>query len=98
VIALREGGVLDTVIEDRTGALFDEPTVDALLAAVQAFRPDDVDPLDCVASAARYDVSHFRDGMRRIVDDALREAQDGDGGAAARRRPPRRVRGLALSA
>lgn len=37
VIALRAGGVLETVVEGETGRFFDQPTVDALSEAIVAF-------------------------------------------------------------
>lgn len=37
VIALRKGGVLESVLERRTGVFFDEPTVDSLCKAIATF-------------------------------------------------------------
>ncbi|HEV3002474.1 MAG TPA: glycosyltransferase [Solirubrobacteraceae bacterium] len=91
VIALREGGARETVIEGVNGVFFDEPTADALASAVEAFDPMAVDPRACVRSAERFDVELFRSGMRAIVEEAV-----------AGERPPRetrrrRPRGLALA-
>ena len=44
VIGPRAGGVLETVIDGRTGVFYDEPTPESLIAAVQAFDPLSVDP------------------------------------------------------
>lgn len=71
VIALREGGVRETVLDGITGAFFEEPTVDALTEAVRSFDPLAIDPAECARNAERFDVAHFRHGMRRVVDDAL---------------------------
>src|SRR5258705_41467 len=92
VIALHEGGVRETVIEGETGLFFDTPEPEALIEAVLAFDALAVDPAACVASARRFDTAHFRRGVRAVVELAL----DGLGSRrAARRRPPRRARGLA---
>jgi glycosyltransferase involved in cell wall biosynthesis len=92
VIALHEGGLRETVIEGETGAFFDAPEPEALAAVVLAFDALAVDPAACVASARRFDTAHFRRGLRSVVDLAL----DGLGSRRrARRRPPRRSRGLA---
>ncbi|MGZ8635197.1 MAG: glycosyltransferase [Solirubrobacteraceae bacterium] len=92
VIALHEGGVRETVIEGETGIFFDKPEPAALAEAVLAFDALAVDPAACVASARRFDTAHFRRGLRSVVELAL----DGLGSRrAARRRPPRRARGLA---
>jgi glycosyltransferase involved in cell wall biosynthesis len=90
VIALREGGVRETVLEGETGLFFDRPEPAALVAAVRAFDPGAIDPAACIANAQRFDVAHFRHGLRALVDRALE--------ADRPPRPrPRRARGLALS-
>jgi glycosyltransferase involved in cell wall biosynthesis len=91
VIALREGGARETVIEGVNGVFFDQPSVDALAEAVHGFDPMAIDPQACVRSAERFDVARFRRGMSAIVEEAVA----GD-------RPPRelrqrRPRGLALA-
>jgi glycosyltransferase involved in cell wall biosynthesis len=92
VIALHEGGVRETVVEGETGAFFEHPEPQQLAAAVRSFDALAVDPEACVANARRFDTAHFRRGLRGVVELAL----DGLGSRrAARRRPPRRARGLA---
>jgi glycosyltransferase involved in cell wall biosynthesis len=90
VIALREGGVRETVIEGETGVFFDGVEPSALAAAVRGFDPDAIDPAACIANAERFDVAHFRHGLRVLVERAL-EAE------RAPRPRQRRARGLALS-
>jgi glycosyltransferase involved in cell wall biosynthesis len=96
VIALAEGGVCETVIEGETGTFYAEPEPAALAAAVLRFDPLAVDPAACVENARRFDVAHFRNGLRGIVDRAL-AGERGDG-PLLRRRPPRRPAGLAWQA
>jgi glycosyltransferase involved in cell wall biosynthesis len=92
VIALHEGGVRETVVEGQTGTFFERPEPADLAAAVRSFDALAVDPEACVANARRFDTAHFRRGLRAAVELAL----DGVGSRrAARRRPPRRARGLA---
>ncbi len=67
VIAFRAGGALDTVLEGRTGVFFDEPTPEALAAAVRAFAVDEVDPQACVRNAARFDKGVFRDKLEAFL-------------------------------
>lgn len=90
VIALREGGVRETVLEGETGLFFERPEPAALAAAVRGFDPDVFDPVACVANAGRFDIGHFRHGMRALVERAI-EAE------RPPRPRPRRARGLALS-
>jgi len=92
VIALHEGGVRETVIDGETGVFFDAPEPESLARTVLSFDALAVDPAACVASAQRFDTAQFRRGLRSVVELAL----DGLGSRrAARRRPPRRARGLA---
>jgi glycosyltransferase involved in cell wall biosynthesis len=90
VIALREGGVRETVVEGETGVFFERPEPGLLVDAVRGFDPLAIDSGACVANAARFDVGHFRHGLRALVDRAL-EAE------RPPRPRPRRARGLALS-
>ncbi len=94
VIALHDGGVLETVIEGRTGTFFDAPTAASLIEAVQGFDTLGIDPDACVANASRFAASRFRQRFRALVDQAL--AGEHGGAPAARVRPRRRARGLAL--
>ena len=91
VIAVRDGGVLETVIDGETGVFFDRPEVDDLVAAVQAFDPLAIDPVACVDNARRFDVTRFRRGFRSIAEQALAGEH-----RAARPARVRRARGLAL--
>jgi glycosyltransferase involved in cell wall biosynthesis len=92
VIALNAGGVRETVVEGVTGAFFDRPEPAALAETVVAFDALAVDADACVESARRFDRDQFRRGLTAVVDQVL----DGSGPRrVARRRPPRRARGLA---
>jgi glycosyltransferase involved in cell wall biosynthesis len=92
VIALNAGGVRETVVDGVTGAFFDRPEPAALAQAVVRFDALAVDPAACVESARRFDRAQFRRGLATVVDQVL----DGPGARrVARRRPPRRARGLA---
>jgi len=90
VIALAEGGVRETVLEGLTGAFYDRPDPGALAEVVEAFDALAVDPGACRANAERFDVGHFRHGLRAIVAEACA------GERAPRERRRRPARGLAL--
>jgi glycosyltransferase involved in cell wall biosynthesis len=95
VIALADGGVCETVIEGVTGTFYTRPEPDALAAAVRRFDALATDPAACVENAARFDVAHFRHGLRAVVDHALAA---GRAAGPPRRRSPRRPAGLAWQA
>ena len=72
VIAYGRGGVLDTVIDRRTGLLFPDQTAASLEAAVSRFEAEGLEhlpPQDLVKHAARFDESHFRAGVLRALSD-----------------------------
>src|SRR5947208_2872315 len=89
VVALAEGGVHETVVEGETGVFYERAEPAALAEAVAGFDALGVDPAACRANAERFDVGHFRHGLRAVVDDACASPR-----AERRRRP---ARGLALS-
>jgi glycosyltransferase involved in cell wall biosynthesis len=68
VIALRSGGVLETVGEGVTGTFYDDgDDPQALAEAVRGFDPGAVDPADCIAAARRFGVARFQERLRGIV-------------------------------
>lgn len=74
VIALRSGGVLETVEAGRTGAFYDDADdPQALAAVVRSFDPGAVDPADCVVAAGHFGVERFQERLRAIVDDTVRQ-------------------------
>jgi glycosyltransferase involved in cell wall biosynthesis len=84
VIALAEGGACETVVAGETGMFYDSSDPAALAEAVAAFDPQEFDPAKCVEQARRFDVARFREGLQRVVSDALAEPPV--------ERPPRRPR------
>ena len=73
VLAVCRGGALETVLPDRTGLFFDEPTVDSLVAGIAAmdrFAPD-ADPDLIHAHAERFAAPRFtaelREALRRLA-------------------------------
>jgi glycosyltransferase involved in cell wall biosynthesis len=78
VIALGDGGVLESVVEGQTGAYYAENSPDALAEAIAAFDPLSIDPGTCVAAAQRFGTARFQAMMRGIVAETV-----------AAERPPR---------
>src|SRR6478735_10467826 len=68
VIALRSGGVLETVTEGVTGAFYDDADdPESLAAAVRSFDVEAIAASDCVASARRFGIEAFQEQLRSIV-------------------------------
>jgi glycosyltransferase involved in cell wall biosynthesis len=64
VIALRKGGALETVIEHKTGVFFDQPTVDALVEAIERFEKLTFHPNEIRSQAQRFSRQHCVDALR----------------------------------
>ncbi len=95
VIALRAGGLLETVIDGRTGLFFDRPDPASLCRVLEEFDPAAFSTDDCVAQANRFSTGRFAQEFAAVVEQTV---SDGPGRAAvASRRPTaRRVRGRGL--
>lgn len=74
VIARRGGGALETIEDGVTGCLWSGGAQE-LADAVLAFDDGAVDPLACVANAARFDVTTFRRRMLAQVEAAFAGAE-----------------------
>jgi glycosyltransferase involved in cell wall biosynthesis len=70
VIAYAAGGALDTVIENQTGILFREQSVEALAEAMARFRADEFDPEALRAFARQFDTAEFKRRFLELVDRA----------------------------
>lgn len=72
VVAFRQGGALETVVEGRTGVFFDEQTAESLRGAFQ--RVDDAegfDPAICRENAYRFRAERFRDEIVAFLKSRL---------------------------
>jgi len=75
VIAYGKGGVLETVIDGKTGVFFYEHTPQALMDAVARFEKlvPNLDPQAIRRNAERFDTSIFRREFKALVDRAMQK-------------------------
>ncbi|MDD5026359.1 MAG: glycosyltransferase [Candidatus Peribacteraceae bacterium] len=59
VLSYRNGGPLETIVEGKTGAFFDEPTADSLSVALRSFKRGDFDSDACRARAKEFSRERF---------------------------------------
>jgi glycosyltransferase involved in cell wall biosynthesis len=77
VIAYRRGGLLETIVApdapDPTGLFFEEQTVEAVVAAVEAFEQNACrfSAKSCIANAERFSERRFRDELAAFIDSAM---------------------------
>lgn len=68
VIAYRQGGATETVIEGKTGEFFDQQTVESLKAVLLKFNPEKYQPTDCRKQAERFSKERFKKEFLRTVN------------------------------
>lgn len=68
VIAYKKGGVLDSVIEGKTGALFDRQTPESLIAAVERFDKMVFNPGELVNNAKNFSKERFKKEFLELVN------------------------------
>lgn len=59
VIAYRSGGVVESVVEGKTGVFFDQPTPESLIGAVKKFDKMNIRPEDCINQAKKFSKERF---------------------------------------
>lgn len=70
VIAYRVGGASETVIDGRTGVLFDQQSALGLAAAIERFEGLHLDPGDARENARRFGRERFRAEMGEVIERA----------------------------
>ena len=70
VIAYKKGGLVETVVEGKTGTFFEDDTVDSLVVAVKKFEKEiaNFKPADCRAQAEKFSEEIFVDKMKSEVN------------------------------
>jgi glycosyltransferase involved in cell wall biosynthesis len=68
VIAYRSGGVLETVLENRTGIFFDNQHVDDICTAILRFEEMQFDPKLIRENVMRFDQAIFAENIRKCVE------------------------------
>lgn len=67
VIAYKDGGQLDTVIDGKTGVLFSPQTVDAMTKAIERFQTKAFDPKVATAWAKKFSSERFEDQFTKLI-------------------------------
>jgi glycosyltransferase involved in cell wall biosynthesis len=73
VIAFGKGGILDTVVDRKTGLLYREESISALMDAIERFEKEcsTFDPAVARARAELFSVDSFKENIRAIINSAL---------------------------
>lgn len=73
VIALREGGATEYVIENVTGTFFDHQTWEELAEVLLHFSPNKFDATTIQNHAQKFTVTAFKQNMRNIIETTVRQ-------------------------
>ena len=68
VIAYKQGGVQETVLDGQTGILFDKQTVSSLKAAILKFEKTKIDHEKCKLQAQKFNQNIFKKQIKQIVE------------------------------
>lgn len=68
VIAFRDGGALETVVDGKTGVFFDHPQADSLADAVREFEMKSWDPRRIRLNAERFSTARFLEETRHLIE------------------------------
>jgi len=75
VIALNQGGITETVIDEKTGILFQEQTVESLKQAIIKFQSLNFNPIDCVNNANKFSQYNFMLNFKEIINQLWQQHQ-----------------------
>jgi glycosyltransferase involved in cell wall biosynthesis len=68
VIAFNGGGYKETVLQGRTGILFDDYSVGGLIEAIKKFESSKFNPKDCVEQAEKFSKERFKKEIKEFVE------------------------------
>ena len=69
VIAYKRGGVLETVIEGKTGAFYDKNSPDDLKKAVESFQAYKYSEKDCRQNAQKFSKKRFKQEFQKKINE-----------------------------
>ena len=75
VIAYRSGGVVESILQSRTGLFFEELTVESLKEAIKQFNNLTIDPNGCIKQAKKFSKERFKKAIRKFVYEKIWHAR-----------------------
>lgn len=68
VVGLRSGGIPETLIEGKTGVLFDELTVESIILAIKQLEKLKINKEDCIKNSQRFSKERFIKEIKQFVN------------------------------
>lgn len=72
VIALNQGGVKETVIDGKTGAFFDESTVESVIGAIKRLDKMNIKLDDCIKQASKFSKERFKQEILDFISSKIK--------------------------
>lgn len=76
VIAYRQSGVAESVIDGKTGILFERQSVESMKKAIDVFEHSIIKSADCKNQAAFFSKERFKDEMKSVVAELVPEGRN----------------------
>lgn len=76
VIALKKGGITETVIDRKTGLFFEKQTVKSLTYILNQFHPKDFKKQDCIDNASRFSNEIFMLKFKEVINQLWQQHQN----------------------
>ncbi len=73
VVGLNQGGVKETVVDGRTGILFEELTPESMIKAIKKFEKTVLKKEDCVKQAQKFSKERFKRELKNFVETKFKE-------------------------
>ncbi len=73
VVAYGEGGASETIIDGKTGFLFNKQEPQVLVEVIKKFEKNPLDPVRCRENATRFDFKNFKEDITSFVKNVYKE-------------------------
>ncbi len=73
VVAYKSGGILETVVQGKTGLFFEKLTVESLSAAIKQFNNLAINPKDCIEQAQKFSKERFKKEILNFVNSKIKK-------------------------
>lgn len=73
VLAFRKGGLIESIVEGKTGDFFDKPTSESLLKELKKFKSEKFIPKDCIDRANNFSDKIFSENIKKYITDKWEE-------------------------
>ena len=67
VVGYKSGGIMETVVDGKTGILFDELNPESCVSAIKKLETKKIDSSDCIKNASQFSTENFIEKIKSIA-------------------------------